>query len=255
GAWKWFICSVGAFGRTLSVQRVRLACGPRSPPRAWAFLSGLRAFSVVSSSWSGLVELLVVVVEDVLTAWPYLGAPLVDGDAARLAERFEKVRGNLRGDAHAVGPHPVVVDGNAIPDLGPLPLARGPGGAEDGQLQAGAEIVPVIQVHGDHAHGHRIVDGGEVVQVLPQSLARPAVSRGEDGIDLAALEARERVRERDLGRLCPCRAKGGRSVGIRRPDTEAAQRHHARHRLPRPDAGGGPRRLVPELLVLAGERA
>src|SRR2546422_5684055 len=36
------ICFVGALGRTLNVQRVRLACGRRAPPRIWTFLSSLQ---------------------------------------------------------------------------------------------------------------------------------------------------------------------------------------------------------------------
>src|SRR6266508_2691012 len=35
---------LGALGRTLNVQRVRLACGPRAPPCIWTFLSSLRVF-------------------------------------------------------------------------------------------------------------------------------------------------------------------------------------------------------------------
>src|SRR5207247_11424141 len=36
---------VGALGRTLNVQRVRLACGPRAPPCSWTLLIALaRAF-------------------------------------------------------------------------------------------------------------------------------------------------------------------------------------------------------------------
>src|SRR5207302_11217692 len=39
------ICFVGALGRTLNVQRVRLACGLRAPPRSWTLLVALaRAF-------------------------------------------------------------------------------------------------------------------------------------------------------------------------------------------------------------------
>jgi len=34
----------GALDRTLNVQKVRLACGRRAPPRIWAFLSGVRVF-------------------------------------------------------------------------------------------------------------------------------------------------------------------------------------------------------------------
>src|SRR6266852_5684279 len=32
----------GALGRTLNVQKVRLACGSRAPPRSWTFLSRRR---------------------------------------------------------------------------------------------------------------------------------------------------------------------------------------------------------------------
>src|SRR5207247_6485561 len=32
---------VGALGRTLNVQRVRLACGPRAPPCSWTLLIAL----------------------------------------------------------------------------------------------------------------------------------------------------------------------------------------------------------------------
>src|SRR5712692_871033 len=35
---------IGALGRTLNVQGVRLACGRRAPPRIWTFLSSLRVF-------------------------------------------------------------------------------------------------------------------------------------------------------------------------------------------------------------------
>ncbi|PYO56528.1 MAG: hypothetical protein DMD83_13985 [Candidatus Rokuibacteriota bacterium] len=39
------MCGVGALGRTLNVQRVRLACGPRAPPCSWTLLIALaRAF-------------------------------------------------------------------------------------------------------------------------------------------------------------------------------------------------------------------
>ncbi len=34
----------GALGRTLNVERLRLACGRRAPPRIWTFLSTLRVF-------------------------------------------------------------------------------------------------------------------------------------------------------------------------------------------------------------------
>ncbi len=37
------ICFVGALGRTLNVQGVRLACSHRAPPRIWTFLSSLDA--------------------------------------------------------------------------------------------------------------------------------------------------------------------------------------------------------------------
>ena len=37
----------GALGRTLNVQRVRLACGLRAPPRSWTFLSSLLRESAV----------------------------------------------------------------------------------------------------------------------------------------------------------------------------------------------------------------
>jgi len=40
---KKAICFVGALGRTLNVERLRLACGRRAPPRIWTFLSILRA--------------------------------------------------------------------------------------------------------------------------------------------------------------------------------------------------------------------
>src|SRR6185295_6320954 len=34
----------GALGSTLNVERLRLACGRRAPPRIWTFLSILRVF-------------------------------------------------------------------------------------------------------------------------------------------------------------------------------------------------------------------
>src|SRR6266478_4968053 len=45
GCGKRPICFVGALGRTLNVQGVRLACGLRAPPRIWTFLRSLRVFS------------------------------------------------------------------------------------------------------------------------------------------------------------------------------------------------------------------
>src|SRR6266852_3728709 len=45
GIFKRPICFVGALGRTLNVQGVRLACGPRAPPCRWTLLIALvRAF-------------------------------------------------------------------------------------------------------------------------------------------------------------------------------------------------------------------
>src|SRR5437899_5314428 len=41
GIFKRPICFVGALGRTLNVQGVRLACGPRAPPRSWTLLTAL----------------------------------------------------------------------------------------------------------------------------------------------------------------------------------------------------------------------
>ena len=38
------ICFVGALDRTLNVQRVRLACGLRAPPRIWTLLIALAGF-------------------------------------------------------------------------------------------------------------------------------------------------------------------------------------------------------------------
>src|SRR5713101_3638067 len=35
------VCGVGALGRTLNVQGVRLACGPRAPPCSWTLLIAL----------------------------------------------------------------------------------------------------------------------------------------------------------------------------------------------------------------------
>src|SRR5437899_568370 len=47
-----FIFYVGAFGRTLNVQRVRLACGPQAPPCSWTLLIALAtAFLRQAPSW------------------------------------------------------------------------------------------------------------------------------------------------------------------------------------------------------------
>src|SRR5437899_5927037 len=45
GIFKRPTCFVGALGRTLNVQGVRLACGRRAPPRIWTFLCGLRGLT------------------------------------------------------------------------------------------------------------------------------------------------------------------------------------------------------------------
>jgi hypothetical protein len=43
------ICFVGALDRTLNVQRVRLACGHRAPPRSWTLLLRSSRFSPTGS--------------------------------------------------------------------------------------------------------------------------------------------------------------------------------------------------------------
>jgi len=43
----------------------------------------------------------------------------------------------------AVGPHPVVVDRDAVPDLAPLPLARGLRRVEHGLLSSGLKAFQV----------------------------------------------------------------------------------------------------------------
>src|SRR5438094_5147501 len=59
--WEGPICFVGALGRTLNVQGVRLACGPRAPPCSWTLLIALaRGFPRQAPSLDRLDEILSV---------------------------------------------------------------------------------------------------------------------------------------------------------------------------------------------------
>jgi hypothetical protein len=66
GCGKRPICFVGALGRTLNVQEVRLACGSRAPPRIWTFAqpaalsrrpSDYRTVTEAAAAWQLLVSL------------------------------------------------------------------------------------------------------------------------------------------------------------------------------------------------------
>ena len=58
GCSKGPICFVGALGRTLDVQRVRLACGRRAPPRIWTLLSSPQALKVGGSDLCWAADIL-----------------------------------------------------------------------------------------------------------------------------------------------------------------------------------------------------
>src|SRR6266508_5600739 len=123
---------LGALGRTLNVQRVRLACGPRAPPCIWTFLSSPRVFPHPARSLEEGSRDVVAVRAPALPAPRFLGGRRRKGAEAPLPSAL----------AHGVvHPHPAL-DGDHIrrPVEGRGHRRAGLSGSPDGleeMLQAG----------------------------------------------------------------------------------------------------------------------
>src|SRR5215470_4211329 len=86
------ICFVGALVRTLNVQRVRLACGHRAPPRIWTFLSSLRVFPHPARESTFLQQVHKTVDLFINGEWPaVVAAPHIFKGTPLLAQRLRSV--------------------------------------------------------------------------------------------------------------------------------------------------------------------